>query len=92
VLEPDTGAVDSSPGESGSSASAASDRSLLDAVVAALSADAALEGTSLNVTVSDGLVTITGTAATSEQAARVHDVATRVAGAGRVSAAVTPSG
>jgi len=92
VLAPDSGTVDSSPGEPRSSASVASDRSLLEAVVAALSADAALRGTNLNVTVSDGLVTITGTAATSEQVARVHDVATRAAGAGRVSAAITPSG
>jgi hypothetical protein len=89
VLAPEMGTMDPSTEDS---VSAAADRRLLDAVVAALSADPALRGTSLNVTVNDGLVSITGTAATPEQVARVHDVATRVAGAGRVSASVTPSG
>ena len=91
LLTPDVAAVDPTGADVGS-ASSASDRSLLDAVVAALSADAALMGTNLGVTVRDGLVTITGTAATQEQAARASDVATGVAGAGRVSAAITPSG
>jgi len=91
LLTPDVAAVDTTGADVGS-ASSASDRSLLDAVVAALSADAALMGTNLGVTVRDGLVTITGTAATQEQAARASDVATGVAGAGRVSAAITPSG
>jgi osmotically-inducible protein OsmY len=72
------------------SAASSSDQALLDQVVGALASDPSLSGAALSVTVSNGVVNISGHARDQAQANRARDVAANVAGDSRVSAAIQP--
>lgn len=69
-----------------------SDQALLDQVIAALSSDPSLSGAALSVTVSNGSVSIAGTARDNAQADRARSIAAGVAGDSRVSASIRTQG
>ena len=70
--------------------SSPSDRSLRDSISSALADDPALQGARINVTVSNGVVSLTGTARDTSQAARARQVVEGVAGTARVNASIAP--
>ena len=69
--------------------SSASDRALRDSVASALALDPALQGASLNVTVRNGVVNITGSARDRAQADRARALAEGAVGVARVSASIS---
>jgi hypothetical protein len=72
--------------------SSASDRTLRDSVAAAITSDPALEGARINVTVSNGVVSLSGSARDTAQADRARAAAERVAGSARVDASISTGG
>jgi hypothetical protein len=71
--------------------SSPSDREMRDSVAAALAADPGLHGAQINVLVSGGAVTLSGTALNPEQVKRAREVAARVAGSSRVTESIKPA-
>jgi len=65
-----------------------SDQALLDSVIAALSSDASLNGAVIQVLVSNGVVSLTGTAVDGGQADRARAIAASAAGTARVNSAI----
>jgi len=65
-----------------------SDQAILDAVIAALSADSSLNGAVLQVVVSKGVVSLSGTARDNAQASHARTVAASAAGTARVTSAI----
>lgn len=74
------------------SAAAATDQQLLGDVVAALAADPALEGASIDVRVEEGRVTLNGVAKDMAQQQQARAIADRVAGAANVTDRTTTGG
>jgi hypothetical protein len=72
--------------------SSPSDRSLRDAVAAAMTSDPDLEGARINVTVSNGVVSLSGMARDQAQADRARAAAERIAGSARVDASISTGG
>ena len=71
---------------------ALSDSALRDSVVSAIGADPALQGARINVTVRDGVVTLSGTARDKAQAERARAVVEGVAGSSKVNASISATG
>jgi osmotically-inducible protein OsmY len=69
-----------------------SDTTLRDTVVAAIAADSSLQGARINVSVKDGVVSLSGTARDREQAERARAVVENIAGASRVNASISTAG
>ena len=69
--------------------SSTADRELRDAVASAISSDSQLQGARINVLVSDGAVTLTGTAKDLAQVERARTLAERLAGAAQVISSIT---
>jgi osmotically-inducible protein OsmY len=65
-----------------------SDQAILDSVTAALSSDASLNGAVIRVLVSNGVVSLSGTAQSGDQADRAREVAESAAGSARVNSAI----
>ena len=72
--------------------SSASDRALRDSVASAITSDPSLQGARINVTVNNGVVTLSGSAKDGTQASRARAVAEGVAGTARVNASISTSG
>ena len=72
--------------------SSASDRALRDSVASALAADPALQGATLNVTVRNGVVNVTGSARDRAQADRARALAEGTLGVSRVSTSISAGG
>jgi hypothetical protein len=72
--------------------SSPSDRELRDSVATALAEDPKLHGARINVLVSGGAVTLSGTALDQEQADQARAVAERLAGSARVTANIAAGG
>jgi hypothetical protein len=72
--------------------SSTADRELRDAVASAIAADPQLQGARINVLVSDGVVTLSGTAIDQEQVDRARALAERLAGSAQVTASITAAG
>ena len=72
--------------------SSASDRALRDSVASTLAADSALQGATLNVTVRNGVVNVTGSARDRTQADRARALAEGAVGVSRVSASISTGG
>ena len=72
--------------------SSPADRTLRDSVAAALTSDPELQGARINVTVSNGVVTLSGSARDLAQANRARAAAERVAGSARVDASISTGG
>jgi osmotically-inducible protein OsmY len=60
------------------------DHQLASDVVAAISADRSMSGATVTVVVTDGRITLSGSAKDVAQAARAEQIATEIAGGGRV--------
>jgi hypothetical protein len=69
-----------------------SDRALRDSVAGALAADPALQGATLNVTVRNGVVSVTGSARDRTQADRARALAEGTVGVSRVSTSISTGG
>jgi hypothetical protein len=69
--------------------SSTADRELRDAVASAIAGDRLLQGARINVLVSDGAVTLSGTAVDQAQADHARAVTERLAGSGRVVANIS---
>jgi hypothetical protein len=72
--------------------SSTADRELRDALASAIAADPQLQGARINVLVSDGVVTLSGTAVDQAQVERARALAERLAGSAQVTANITAAG
>jgi hypothetical protein len=72
--------------------SSTADRELRDAVASAIAADPQLQGARINVLVSDGTVTLSGTATDQAQADRARALTERLAGSAQVTASINTPG
>lgn len=68
--------------------SSRADRELRDSVAAAIAADPQMKGARINVLVSDGVVTLTGSARDPAQAERARALTERLAGSAQVTASI----
>jgi hypothetical protein len=72
--------------------SSTADRELRDAVASAIAADPQMQGARVNVLVSDGAVTLSGTAKNRGQVDKARAITQRLAGSAQVTASITTPG